>query len=107
MSEVGNLTIPPGVFEHDDRQEMFRFWVAGNTGHVALKYGFLGEQKGEAYMLGQMLADVAKHYINASSEGLPNGLTADEILSAIKSGMSDGLTFDGHVEVTTEPPVEH
>ena len=100
MSEIGNLTIPPGVLEHDNRQEMFRFWVAGNTGHVALKYGFLGEQKDESYMLGQMLADVAKHYTNASSEGLPNGLSADEILSAIKRGMTDGLTFDGHTEVT-------
>lgn len=107
MSEVGNLTIPPGVFDHDDRQEMFRFWIAGNTGHVALKYGFLGEQKGEAYMLGQMLADVAKHYTNASVKGVPDGLTEDEILSAIKSGMTDGLTFEGHVEQVTETPSEH
>lgn len=107
MSEVGSLTIPPGVLEHENRQEMFRFWVAGNTGHVALKYGFLGEQKGEAYMLGQMLADVAKHYTNASVKGVPNGLKADEILSAIKSGMTDGLTFDGHVEEVTEPLSEH
>lgn len=106
MSEVGNLTIPPGVFDHDDRQEMFRFWIAGNTGHVALKYGFLGEQKGEAYMLGQMLADVAKHYTNASIEGVQDGLTKDEVLAAIKSGMTDGLTFEGHTEVT-EQPGEH
>lgn len=107
MSEVGNLTIPPGVFEHDDRQEMFRFWIAGNTGHVALKYGFIDEQKDEAYMLGQMLADVAKHYTNASVKGVPDGLTMDEILAAIKSGMTDGLNFEGHVEEVSELPSKH
>lgn len=106
MSEVGSLTIPPGVLEHENRQEMFRFWVAGNTGHVALKYGFLGEQKGEAYMLGQMLADVAKHYTNASVKGVPKGLTAEELLSTIKKGMIEGLTFDGHTEVEVERPDE-
>lgn len=97
MSEVGTLTIPPGVFEHEERQEMIRFWVAGNAGHVALKFGFLDEQKDEAYMMGQMLADIAKHYTSASSGSLPSGLAADDILTAIRRGMTDGLAASGDI----------
>lgn len=107
MSEVGNLTIPPGVFEHEERQEMIRFWIAGNTGHVALKFGFLPEQKDEAYMVGQMLANIAKHYTSASSESLPNGLSADEILSAVTHGMTDGLAIGGQVDGKAGQPDVH
>lgn len=107
MSEVGNLTIPPGVFDHDDRQEMLRFWIAGNAGHISLKVGFLDDQKDEAYMVGQMLADISRHYINASAEALPNGLTNDEVFSEITSGLTDGLARGGEIDGKVGQPDAH
>lgn len=107
MSEVGNLTIPPTVFEHEDRQELIRFWVAGNAAHISLKFGFLDDQQNEAYMMGQMLADIVGHYTNAVTQGLPDGMSSDELLSTIRSGMADGLGRSGDAQGAAGAPGVH
>lgn len=85
------LVIPRAVIEGSKTQEFIRFWVADGYDHVSMHIGGFENNDDEAYIWGNILADIALHAVNGMSQDNPSRGTRDEMLEDIMVGYKDRL----------------
>lgn len=85
------LIIPKAVIEGNNTQEFIRFWVADGYDHVSMKIGGFEDNADEAYMWGNILADIAWHAVNGMSEDDSSRGTPEEMFEDILQGYEDRL----------------
>jgi hypothetical protein len=83
------LSIPPGVEGDAGAVELIRFWISGGADHVNLNVGLFAADD-EPTFWGSIIADIAKHAVNAMMQEDPS---RDEqvLLAQIESGFAQRL----------------
>ena len=91
-NRLHSLGIPPDVLKSATNLELVRFWVADGRCHIAMNFSTQETQEDDAYMCGNMLADIMQHFINAHLQASPNGLSGDDLFKHVNDGLFDGLS---------------
>ena len=85
------LVIPRAVVEGENTQEFVRFWVADGYDHVSMNIGGFEDNTDEAYMWGNILADIAWHAVNGMSQNDTSRGTSQQMLDDIMAGYKDRI----------------
>lgn len=85
------LAIPRAVVEGDKTQEFIRFWVSDGYDHVSMNIGGFEDNANEAWMWGNILADIAWHAVNGMSQSDASRGTPKQMLKDIMAGYQDRI----------------
>ena len=85
---MNELEIPEAVVEAEEAFELLRFWVVNGEDTVALHVGAMGDD--EPKMWGYILADIARHSINALGQNDPS-LAVDDLRAQIEQGFHERM----------------
>jgi|GEM_PF-336409 len=85
------LSIPKAVIEGSNTQEFIRFWVADGHDHVSMNIGGFEDNSDEAYMWGNILADIAWHAVNGMTEDDPTRGSRKNMFEDIMDGYEERL----------------
>jgi len=85
------LVIPRAVIEGKNTQEFIRFWVVDGHDHVSMNIGGFADNSDEAYMWGNIFADLAWHAVNGMTEDDSNRGTQEQMFEDIMEGYQDRL----------------
>ena len=85
------LVIPRAVVEGDNTQEFIRFWVVDGYDHVSMNIGGFENNADEAYIWGNILADIALHAVNGMSQNDASRGTPEQMLKDIMTGYEDRI----------------
>lgn len=83
MTDYMALNAPHNISECERAQELLRFWIGDGADYVALRVGVMGEEEPEQW--GYVLADLARHIINAVHQDQPD-ISAESILTRMQDG---------------------
>ena len=95
----GEIIPPPDALKAPDAQEVVRFWIGGNRGHVSLlnpKPANAGPGQ-EGILGGIVIADIARHAVRALRHGAP-GLSEDRLVQQITTVFLDELGMNVPIE---------
>jgi len=85
---MNELEIPVEAIDADEAVELLRFWAVDGEDIVQLYVGSMGEE--EPKMWGFILADIARHAINALGQNDPS-LSAETLRAQIEQGFRERL----------------
>lgn len=85
---MNELDLPPEIFEAEEAFELLRFWAVDGEDVVQLYVGSMGEE--EPKMWGFILADIARHAINALGQNDPS-LDAETLRARIEQGFRERM----------------
>jgi len=85
------LAIPRAIIEGENTQEFIRFWVADGHDHVSMNIGGFSNNSDEAYLWGNILADIAWHAVNGMSENDSTRGSQKQMFVDIMDGYKDRL----------------
>lgn len=85
---MNELELPAEVFESEEAFELLRFWAVDGEDVVQLYVGALGDD--EPKMWGFILADIAKHAINALGQSDPS-LDPEMVRAQIEQGFRERM----------------
>lgn len=98
MSTEGRIEYldpPPEVFQADNAQEILRFWVVDGIDHLHLKINAIGSSDGDyhgAEIWGSLIADIARHVVNAYEQDFESEENTDELYALINRGYMERLS---------------
>lgn len=90
-----DLEIPPEAAEGEEAYEMIRFWIVDGEDVVQMLVGAMGDEEPKAW--GSILADIARHAINAMGQQNP-ALDAQTLRAQIEQGFRERM--DQRIAVT-------
>jgi len=94
MSNVNELEIPAEAFDAEWATEIVRFWVVDSVDHISLRIGSVSNKEfdeNEARTWGVILADIAKHAVNAIKQSDNTNVTRMQLYADIERGFSERL----------------
>ncbi|MEP3889692.1 MAG: DUF5076 domain-containing protein [Hellea sp.] len=93
-ADIHALAIPPAVYDASHAVELVRFWVADGIDHVSLRIDAAStesEQSSEPHTWGVILADIAKHAVNAITQSTFDENTKEQIFAQLEQGFAERL----------------
>ena len=101
MTDYMALSVPQTLADCERAQELLRFWIGDGEDYVSLRVGVLGDKEPEQW--GSILADLARHIINAVHQDQPN-LPAEDILRRIQDGFEQRMDMKPSIAGSLEFP---
>lgn len=98
------LAMPAGITPEKAAQEMVRFWVADNQGASSLYVGGTADTSREPGLWGFILADIAKHVVQAMREKNPEGPDAQALFELIMANFIERLKADPQLSAVITRP---
>lgn len=92
---IEHLDPPPEVYDAKHAQEILRFWVADGVDHLHLKIDAIGSSEGVyhgAEIWGSLIADIARHIVNAYVQDFDTTENAEELYAFINRGYLERLS---------------
>lgn len=89
------LDPPVEALAAKDAQEVLRFWIADGIDHLALRINAVRSADGEyhgAEIWGSLLADVARHVVNAFEQDFDNKGSQEELYAYLYKGFNERLS---------------
>jgi len=93
-TDVHELGIPPEVHDATYAKELLRFWVADGVDHVSLIIDGVSTESdhaNEAHTWGVILADVAKHAVNAITQSTFGESSRKQLFAQLEQGFAERL----------------
>lgn len=93
--QIEYLDPPPEIFEAKFAREILRFWVADGVDHLHLKIDAIASEEGDyhgAEIWGSLIADIARHVVNAYEQDFNSTENAEELYALINRGYVERLT---------------
>ncbi|MGJ8559951.1 MAG: DUF5076 domain-containing protein [Litorimonas sp.] len=100
--DIEELEVPPEVVDAEWAVEVLRFWIADGVDHLSLKIDAINQGEGGhhgASVWGSILADIARHVVNACSQDVNNEANREQLLAMIERGFYERIEekFDASV----------
>jgi len=101
MTDYMALNAPHNISECKQAQELLRIWIGDGADYVSLRVGVMGDNEPEQW--GYILADIARHVINAVHQDKPE-LSAETILTRMQEGFEQRMEMKPSIAGKLEFP---